>query len=110
MGRRSDGSPVTGLVVRLIIVTLALLAIGCSAPRTSSVSATAAPQARSAESYVRTYGGLEGAYRAILAETSCDALQEQMYTATENKTTGFQAAITDRAADLGCPTLRFTRP
>jgi hypothetical protein len=71
---------------------------------------TIRPAVRDVEDYVRVYSGLAGAYRSILAETSCAKLQEEFYTATDNHTLGFQAAIDDRARDLGCPTLKFNRP
>lgn len=90
------------------LALIAALVLGCGGGATVTPEPTAAPH--DAAYYVRVYGGLEGAYSAILAETDCAALQDQFYTATDNKTTGFQAAIQDRATELRCPTLRFTRP
>ena len=95
-----------------ILTTLILAACGPAFQATPAPTATPArtPKADSVDNYVRIYGGLAGAYRSILAETSCTALQDELYTATDNKTVGFQAAIVDRAQDLGCAELRFTRP
>jgi hypothetical protein len=92
---------------RLLLIGFLVMACGGGGTQTSAPDE---PQAESVEHYVRVYGGLAGAYRVILDETDCGTLQDQFYTATDNNATGFQAAITDRAADLGCPELRFTRP
>jgi hypothetical protein len=99
---------------RLLVV--AVLVAACSSPAaatpvpTTAATAYPTPAVKAVDDYVRIYGGLAGAYKSILAETDCKKLQSLFYTATDNNSTGFQAAIMDRAQDLHCPALRFTRP
>ena len=95
---------------RLALIAVLVLS-GCkSAEPVATAAPTGTPFVQSAEEYVRVYGGLAGAYRSILAETSCTTLQDDLYTATENNTLGYQAAIVDRAKAIGCPDLKFIRP
>lgn len=95
---------------RRVWATLALgLALAACSPRATTPPATAGPSGDPVSTYLRVYGGLEGVYRSILAENDCDALQEQFWTATENKTLGYQAAIDERAKALDCPALTFNR-
>jgi hypothetical protein len=92
------------------LLVIAFLAAACSGGATATAEPNRTSAPLDAEDYARIYGGLTGAYRSILDETNCVTLQEEMYTATENKTVGFQAAISDRAAAIGCPDLKFNRP
>lgn len=98
--------------MRSAIAALMLLLVACGTAPAGRPELGATPRihAQARADYLRIYGGLEGAYRVILESTDCAELQELFYTATENETLGYQAAATDRAADLGCPELRFTRP
>lgn len=95
-----------------LLLALVLLLAACTPTVTATPAATRtpAPRALPADSYIRTYGGLAGVYRTILEETGCAKLQDLFYTATDNSSTGYQSAINDRAFDLRCPDLRFTRP
>jgi hypothetical protein len=97
-------------MIRLVV--LVLLVAGCSAAPTATPEpiATERSRAQAVDDYVRVHGGLGGVYRTILEETDCAEIQELFYTATDNGSLGYQAAAMDRAADLGCPTLLFTRP
>jgi len=95
---------------RLFAAALAAAAIVACGSTPAQEPVVATPKVKDVETYVRIYGGLSGAYRVILEETDCDELQELFYTATDNSSTGFQTAIIDRSADLGCPEPRFTRP
>lgn len=88
---------------------MALLA-GCAAAPVPTAVPAITPAVRSLDSYLSVYGGLEGVYRSIIAETSCPKLQELFYTATDNHTLGYQVVIEDRSKDLRCPELRFSRP
>ena len=94
-------------------LTLAVVLVGCQP--TATLRPTEAPRAtptaeQRVERYIEVYGGLAGVYRSILDESRCDRLQEQLYTATDNGTLGYQVALKDRASEIRCPELRFTRP
>lgn len=105
----AGGSQVMARLVVVFLAAGALLAGGGSesspTPRPSPD-----PSVDPVDSYVRIYGGLAGVCRSILDETSCDELQGQFFTATENGSLGYQAAIDDRSRELDCPELLFDRP
>jgi hypothetical protein len=61
-----------------------------------------APAGKSAEDYVRQFGGLTSAYRSILAETDCAKLGDLFVTANDNHKLGLVVATDDRMRAIGC--------
>lgn len=117
LSRRNKG------IVIVIAVVVALAMIGRTPAEPAAVSVVASPTAeatatptptavptaeptpaaKTAEDYVKQYGGLTGAYRSVLGETDCAKLADLFTVANNNHTIGFMVAIDDRMRAIGCP-------
>lgn len=89
------------VILAIIVLWIASLACGASAPKT-------------ADDYVREYGGNQDVYNKILSLTDCALLQEEFDIASENnqraaagtaehkETTGYMVAADARMKELSC--------
>jgi hypothetical protein len=100
--------------IRVVLIGIASLSIlACAKPTTTTIGPPGpTPSPLGADFYVYSYGGLRGAYAAILAETSCQKVQADFTTAARNwdqksldAPWGQMQAATQRARELACPEL-----
>jgi len=91
------------VLLAILAISIAMLACGSSAPK-----------AKTADEYIKEYGGSATVYQTILALTDCAELQNQFNTASGNNareqagstnfkaTLGYMTAADERMKELGC--------
>jgi len=91
------------ILLAALVLSIAILACGSSAPKP-----------KTADDYIKEYGGSANVYQTILALTDCAELQNQFNTASGNNareqagstnfkaTLGYMTAADERMKELSC--------